>query len=93
MIREGTAWKASLPAVLGKTPYGMIGRVEETSASFEARSAPRSHPTPISCRERMQQMKLRLFAYSINPSAVAMSGGNCQTPWSFSACSPTGLFP
>src|ERR1700756_4222267 len=28
-------------------PYGMIGRVEETSASFEARSAPRSYPTPI----------------------------------------------
>src|SRR5580700_12348983 len=26
-------------------PYGMIGRIEETSASFEARSAPRSHPT------------------------------------------------
>src|SRR5213594_4509486 len=28
-------------------PYGMIGRIEETSASFEARSAPRSYPTPI----------------------------------------------
>jgi hypothetical protein len=26
-------------------PCGMIGRVEETSASFEARSAPRSYPT------------------------------------------------
>ena len=26
-------------------PYGMIGRVEETSASFEARSAPRLYPT------------------------------------------------
>ena len=26
-------------------PYGMIGGIEETSASFEARSAPRSHPT------------------------------------------------
>ena len=26
-------------------PYGMIGRVEETSASFELRSAPRSYPT------------------------------------------------
>jgi hypothetical protein len=25
----------------------MIGRIEETSASFEARSAPRSYPTPI----------------------------------------------
>src|SRR5262249_4001977 len=28
-------------------PYGMIGRIEETSASFEARSAPRSYPSPI----------------------------------------------
>jgi hypothetical protein len=26
----------------------MIGRIEETSASFEARSAPRSYPTPFS---------------------------------------------
>src|SRR5262249_45732797 len=25
--------------------YGMIGGIEETSASFEARSAPRSYPT------------------------------------------------
>src|SRR6516165_4378376 len=29
-------------------PYGMMGGIEETSASFEARSAPRSHPTSIS---------------------------------------------
>jgi hypothetical protein len=28
-------------------PYGMIGRIEETSASFEARSAPRSYPTDV----------------------------------------------
>jgi hypothetical protein len=27
------------------SPYGMIGGIVETSASFEARSAPRSHPT------------------------------------------------
>src|SRR5437660_2943626 len=26
-------------------PYGMSGGIEETSASFEARSAPRSYPT------------------------------------------------
>src|SRR6516164_1239735 len=31
-------------------PYGMIGRVEETSASFEARSAPRLYPTIGGCR-------------------------------------------
>jgi hypothetical protein len=28
-------------------PYGMIGGIEETSASFEARSAPRSYPTEL----------------------------------------------
>src|SRR5215471_3591222 len=39
-VREGPAWKASLPAV-----SGMIGRVEETSGTLNARSAPRSYPT------------------------------------------------
>src|SRR4029077_911062 len=29
-------------------PYGMIGGIVETSASFEARSAPRSYPTGAS---------------------------------------------
>src|SRR3974390_2408855 len=46
ITQEGTVWKASLPAVLRENPpYGMIGGIEETSASFEARSAPRSYPT------------------------------------------------
>src|ERR1019366_4636920 len=31
-------------------PYGMIGGIEETSASFEARSAPRSYPTKSDMR-------------------------------------------
>src|ERR1700741_1897154 len=31
------------------SPYGMIGGIEETSASFEARSAPRSYPACGSC--------------------------------------------
>src|SRR6266446_6064112 len=47
------AWKSgrrhlkSLPSSrTGENPpYGMIGGVEATSASFEARSAPRSYPT------------------------------------------------
>src|ERR1700731_3940013 len=34
-----------MPAFQENPPYGMIGRVEETSASFEARSAPRLYPT------------------------------------------------
>src|ERR1700692_761533 len=29
------------------SPYGMIGGIEETSASFEAPSAPRSYPTGL----------------------------------------------
>ena len=46
ITQEGTVWKASLPAVLRENPpYGMIGGIEETSASFEARTAPRSYPT------------------------------------------------
>src|SRR5882762_11117451 len=47
------AWKSgrrhlkSLPSSrTGENPpYGMIGGIEETSASYEARSAPRSYPT------------------------------------------------
>jgi hypothetical protein len=34
------------------SPYGMIGGIVETSASFEARSAPRSYPTGASLRPR-----------------------------------------
>src|SRR5262249_60067627 len=38
--------KAQPSSRTGKNPpYGMIGGIEETSASFEARSAPRSYPT------------------------------------------------
>src|SRR3974390_3462683 len=37
---------------IGETPpYGMIGRVEETSASFEARSAPRLYPPSGGARQ------------------------------------------
>ena len=32
------------------SPYGMIGGIEDTSASFEARSAPRSYPTQAAQR-------------------------------------------
>jgi hypothetical protein len=31
--------------IVENPPYGMIGRVEETSALFEARTAPRIYPT------------------------------------------------
>src|SRR6516165_9164415 len=48
ITQEGTVWEASLPAVLRENPpYGMILGFEETSASFEARSAPRSYPTNV----------------------------------------------
>jgi hypothetical protein len=49
---EGLHRKSGLEAVLGKTrtgenpPYGILGGTMETSASFEARSAPSSYPTP-----------------------------------------------
>ena len=36
-------------------PYGMIGGSEETSASFEARTAPRSYPTAHLREEEKQR--------------------------------------
>jgi hypothetical protein len=45
-IQKGTESQSS--SRTGENPpYGMIGRIEETSASFEARSAPRSYPTTM----------------------------------------------
>src|SRR3954451_25184803 len=46
-------WRPGRPRLIGppssrtgeNPPYGMSGGIEETSASFEARSAPRSYPT------------------------------------------------
>jgi hypothetical protein len=46
-VEAGKAPSESQPSSrIGENPpYGMIGGIEETSASFEARSAPRSYPT------------------------------------------------
>jgi hypothetical protein len=52
---KGAAWKANLPAVLREnSPYGMIGEVVETSASFEARYAPPPYPT-TGMKQRMKE--------------------------------------
>src|SRR5215470_12744796 len=42
------------------SPYGMIGGIEETSASFEARSAPRSYPTWL-CKNSTRYNRTRNF--------------------------------
>ena len=53
MTRRKVSLKSQPSSRTGENPpYGMIGRIEETSASFEARSAPRSYPTTTSLRER-----------------------------------------
>ena len=38
------------------SPYGMLGGIVETSASFEARSAPRSYPTGTDNADRFRQI-------------------------------------
>src|ERR1700674_1695573 len=35
------------------SPYGMLGGIVETSASFEARSAPRSYPTNFATQQKV----------------------------------------
>ncbi len=56
------------------SPYGMIGGIEETSASFEARSAPRSYPTSSAARLCIAAVtKMLVRGVRSNPTAT-MSG-------------------
>src|SRR5450759_1508028 len=50
----------------------MIGGIEETSASFEARSAPRSYPTPISghAMRRLSQVNAASRPYAATRSST-----------------------
>ena len=55
-------------------PYGMIGGIEETSASFEARSAPRSYPTAGGARQ------LALLPRPTRREFIAALGGAAAWP-------------
>jgi hypothetical protein len=58
----------------GENPsYGMIGRIEETSASFEARSAPRSYPTPISELAVRQGTQVKVREWLLNRCSLPAS--------------------
>ena len=65
-------------------PYGMIGGIEETSASFEARSAPRSYPTAgcaLKAHETMSPEMATAVKLSRQPrteSCVVSGNGLCE---------------
>jgi hypothetical protein len=69
-------------------PYGMIGRVEETSASFEARSAPRLYPTAGGARQLASLPRRRVTVFVIcctcSRQVVALTaipcGARCTKP-------------
>ena len=50
----------------------MIGGIEETSASFEARSAPRSYPTPIIGHRTRRLVLIHDLLKRLDPMAVAI---------------------
>src|ERR1700731_2997006 len=56
------------------SPYGMLGGIEETAASFEARFAPRSYPTAIRGTGNMGYLAGRS---RINPASRATT----SPPW------------
>jgi hypothetical protein len=65
-------------------PYGMIGGIEETSASYEARSAPRSYPTGGCALEAHETMSPEM-ATAVKPSrqprtesCVEFGNGPCE---------------
>ena len=62
-------------------PYGMIGGIVETSASFEARSAPRSYPTsPLGCRPT------RTATNSGSSTAMPSAGSGSSWLWPVARC-------
>src|SRR6266478_2963658 len=60
-------------------PYGMIGGVEETSASFEARSAPRSYPTCSEASCHSSGCKSRRHRSPVDVVVIS-SGGKGDRP-------------
>jgi hypothetical protein len=70
------------------SPYGMLGWIVKTSASFEARSAPRSYPTrwwlrrnrtrrPGNQRRGRRRSRLTFAASTVFASAPASMRGHC----------------
>src|ERR1700720_3755921 len=60
--RKAPLGKPAFQPDWGKPAVRMIGRIEETSASFEARSAPRSYPTPINRHPTKAPMVRSIYA-------------------------------
>ena len=61
MSREGTAWKPAFQPYWGKPAVRNDRGIDETSASFEARSAPRSYPTEL----------MRELPFALQPRVMA----------------------
>ena len=63
----------------GENPrYGMIGRIEETSASFEARYAPRSYPTPISGCHAAATRPFKYLSWGFSGDPISGVMGNAS---------------
>src|SRR6516164_1990518 len=61
------------------SPYGMLGGIEETAASFEARFAPRSYPTGVetmllSCCDGQRCHAARCISHEAPPLSGCVSG-------------------
>jgi hypothetical protein len=82
-IETGLSWlmygEGTSSRIGENPPYGMIGRIEETSASFEARSAPRSYPTSITGNRAFTTRSLRRSAQAAN----VRSSGRALAPFSY----------
>ena len=60
------------------SPYGMLGGIVETSASFEARSAPRSYPTRGA--KELLTLTLAIWHLAEFPQRVKLRHGSESAP-------------
>src|SRR3974390_3423707 len=74
ITQEGTVWKASLPAVLRENPPYF----EETSASFEARSAPRSSRPELTSAVRLFCAAKFLFDHLVGAQQDRLRHGQAE---------------
>ena len=100
MPGAGLSWRAPGKAPLKcqpssrtgeNPPYGMIGGIEETSASFEARSAPRSYPT-AGARSNPRSYRDKSHPEHIDAAQPPEPDGDSLLSEDYPRCDPRGAF-
>ena len=71
--RKAPPGQSAFQPYWGKPAVRMIGGIEETSASFEARSAPRSYPTSLCENSNVELARRKFVSIALNRNRTALA--------------------